>query len=518
MANNNAMNLTLYFDYENNEAGFKHIMSSLDRISAQAEQVMMNSSNFVNKSEMEKSVKEYKKYIERVKEALEVSWTPETQSFNLKEAMDYDPKAFSELKNGFKDVSTSIVETDDTLKRSATTIDKYGQQLDNFKLTIANAFRYNVVNEFVDVISSQIRDVVSYVKELDRALNDIRIVSGQTSEDMYKFAEGANESGKALGRTATEYAKAALIYYQQGLKQEEVIARTNDTLVLANITGNSVADAADKLTSVMNGYQLAAEDSTRALDVMAKLGADTATDFDEIATAMQKVAAQANSAGLELEETSAMLATIMSITREAPETVGTSVKAILARLNEIKFASGEETSRVEKQFKNIGMSIFDSNGELKDTMQLLTEISEAFKSADKNTKAVIATAVAGAEQQNRFLTLMENWDTYNEYLGKAYDSSGSALEQNEIYMDSIQAKASQLKATVDAIKFDLFMGEDWGDALETLDGIAVFTRGLIDDFGGLHQILIVAGAVLIKMFGPEVWVKVTSGFNQLKAS
>ena len=52
-----------------------------------------------------------------------------------------------------------IVETDETLKQSATTIDKYGQQLDNFKLTIANAFRYNDVNEFVDVISTQIRDV-----------------------------------------------------------------------------------------------------------------------------------------------------------------------------------------------------------------------------------------------------------------------------------------------------------------------------------------------------------------------
>lgn len=85
-------------------------------------------------------------------------------------------------------------------------------------------------------------------------------------------------------------------------------------------------------------------------------------------------------------------------------------------------------------------------------------------------------------------------------------------------MDSIQAKASQLKSTIDAIKFDLFMGEDWGDALETLDGIAVFARGLIDDFGGLNQILTIAGAVLIKMFGPEVWVKITSGFNQLKAS
>lgn len=187
-----------------------------------------------------------------------------------------------------------------------------------------------------------------------------------------------------------------------------MLARTEDTLILANITGTSLSEAASQLTAVLNGFQLAGADSTRVLDVMAKLGADTATDFAEIATAMQKVASQANSANISLEETAAMLAVIMSITREAPETAGTSLKAIIARLNELKFSSGEETSRVQKQFANIGMSIFDANGQLKDTMVLFQEIAEAFKTADTNTKKVIATAVAGAEQQNRFLALMEN--------------------------------------------------------------------------------------------------------------
>lgn len=503
-SNSQAMNLTLYFDYENNEAGFKHIMDSLDKIGEQAEQTIRNSSNFANKEEMDKSVREYKNYINRIKEALEINWSPETQTFNLKEAMEYDPVAFDKIKNGFNEISTSVIETDNKLNTNMSTINKYSEKLDNFKLTLANAFRYNVVNEFVDVISSEIRQTIQYVEDLDQALNNIRIVSGESAEDMYKFAEFANEAGQELGRTATEYARAAEIYYQQGLKQEDVIARTNDTLLLANITGTSVSDAADKLTAVMNGYQLATEDSTRALDVMAKLGADTATDFDEIASAMQKVAAQANSADLTLEETSSMLATIMSITREAPETVGTSVKAIIARLNELKFSSGEETSRVEKQFKNIGMSIFDANGDLKDTRTLFNEIADAFKTADKNTKAVIATAVAGAEQQNRFLTLMENWDTYNEYLDKAYNSSGASLEQNEIYMDSLEAKSKQLKNTVDSIKFDLFMGEDWGKVLDTINEGAKAVRGIVDDFGGLQQILAVGGALMIKMFGPEV--------------
>lgn len=511
MANqNDILNLTLYFDYKNNEAGFSQIMNSLDKISEQAEKTMRENSQLFNNNDMEKSIREYRNYIERVKEALETSWNPNTQSFNLSEAFDIDNEAFNRLSQGIGGVRTSFLETNNAIKLSGEEISKYKEKIDNFKLTIANAFRYNVVNEFMDFLTSQVSETIHYIEELDQALNNIRIVSGKSAEEMFKFAEYANEAAKGLGRTATEYAQAAEIYYQQGLKQEEVIARTNDTLILANITGDSVSEAADKLTSVMNGYQLATEDSTRALDVMAKLGADTATDFSEIASSMQKVSAQANSANLTLEQTTAMLATIMSITREAPETVGTSLKAIIARLNELKFTSGEETSRVQKQFQEIGMSIFDTNGQIKDTTVLLNEIADKFQTADKNTKAIIATAVAGAEQQNRFITLMDNWDIYNEYLDKAYNSSGAALEQNEIYMDSLQAKSKELKNTIDSIKFDLFMDKDVGSILEIFDGIATYARTYIDDFGSLNQILITGIALMTKMFAPEQIIKATN--------
>lgn len=74
MANqNDILNLTLYFDYKNNEAGFSQIMNSLDKISEQAEKTMRENSQLFNNNDMEKSIREYRNYIERVKEALETS-------------------------------------------------------------------------------------------------------------------------------------------------------------------------------------------------------------------------------------------------------------------------------------------------------------------------------------------------------------------------------------------------------------------------------------------------------------
>ena len=59
-----------------------------------------------------------------------------------------------------------------------------------------------------------------FAKDLDRVLTNIRIVSGQSADQMERFALAANESAKALGVSTIEYAQAATLFFQQGLKAD----------------------------------------------------------------------------------------------------------------------------------------------------------------------------------------------------------------------------------------------------------------------------------------------------------
>jgi hypothetical protein len=65
-----------------------------------------------------------------------------------------------------------------------------------------------------------ISEAVTYVKDLNASLNDIRIVTGYGVDKMADFAAEANKAAKALSTTTTEYTKATLIYYQQGLSDQ----------------------------------------------------------------------------------------------------------------------------------------------------------------------------------------------------------------------------------------------------------------------------------------------------------
>ena len=83
-------------------------------------------------------------------------------------------------------------------------------------------------------------------------------------------------------------------------------------------------------------------------------------------------------------------------------------------------------------------------------------------------------------------------------------------------MESYGAKIKQIKSTLDSIKFDMFMGQDFGGLLDFADSFLVSLRTIIHDFGGFNQILTVTGALLAQMFLPQIIQRFSQEFMKLK--
>jgi len=86
--------------------------------------------------------------------------------------------------------------------------------------TLGNTIKWNAASSVVNGLSRSVEQAWGYVKNLDSSLNDIRVVTGKSADEMANFAKQANEAAQSLGRTTTDYTKAALIYAQQGLSDE----------------------------------------------------------------------------------------------------------------------------------------------------------------------------------------------------------------------------------------------------------------------------------------------------------
>jgi len=174
--------------------------------------------------------------------------------------------------------------------------------LANFATTLKNTVKWEISSKLVHGVESFLSGAINYAKDLNGTLNDIRIVTGASIADMGKFADQANRMAKELSATTQEIAKASLIYYQQGDSAEMAAKKAAITTKAANVAFTASAqEMSEMLTAVWNSYQMGEDQLEHAVDVMAHLGATTASSMEEMATAMQKVAATANNVGVSME-------------------------------------------------------------------------------------------------------------------------------------------------------------------------------------------------------------------------
>ena len=400
----------------------------------------------------------------------------------------------------FQDIQREAIKTGAEIKKTKGFIDEMAE-------TISNTAKWNLASGAVNTLTNSIQRAVGFVKALDNSLTQIRIVTGKSSDEMKIFSQQANEAAKALGRSTTEYTDASLIFFQQGKTAEEVKALTEATLVGANVTGMQAAETAEMLTAVMNGYQLEASKAMEVTDKLAAVGAATGSDFEEMATAMSKVASQAANAGVSIDQLGGMISTVSTVTREAPEVIGTSFKTILGRLADLrvgKEAEGWDTGQVEQALNKVGMSVLDQNGKLKESGDILTELGTKWNDLNKESQVVVAKQIAGLEQYNRLISLMENWGMYEDALAVSQDSAGAAMEQNAIRMDSIDAKLKNLRTEAERLYMSL-ADEDF--AKGAIDGLAKMVGALADfttGLGGLDNMLMVVGGTAANVFNKQI--------------
>jgi TP901 family phage tail tape measure protein len=116
------------------------------------------------------------------------------------------------------------------------------------------------------------------------------------------------------------------------------------------------------------------------VDKMAAVGATTASDLEELSTAMSKVASAASSMGVDFDDLNAQIATIVSVTRQAPESVGTALKTIYARLGDLKVDGvdefGTKLGEVSAQLQTMGINIIDQQGNMRNMSEVIAEVAE----------------------------------------------------------------------------------------------------------------------------------------------
>ena len=498
------------------QSGLRDLRTQLESLQQISVKDIINTGNLTEANQKLGQVQETAK---KVQQALEDSYNAKLdttdlnkfqkllkdQGLNLQAIKKDFAEAGIQGQIAFRNLNTELLTTNKYAKQTSQWLDKMAE-------TLSNTVRWSIASTAVNSITGSIQKAYSFTKQLDSSLNDIRIVTEKSADDMDRFARKANEAAKALGAQTLDYTKASLIFYQQGLSDEEVASRANVTTKVANVTRTSADVASEQLTAIWNGYKVQAQEAELYIDKVAAVAASTAADLEELSVGMSKVASAANIMGVDIDQLNAQLATIVSVTREAPESIGTALKTVYARMSDIEAGLDSETSLGEytKQMAEMGINALDAKGNLRDMGEVVEEIGNKWSTLNRNQQTSLAQIIAGTRQYSRMTALFDNWDMYQQSKATSQGSAGALQKQNEIYLDSMEAHLNQLSAAADGLYDSLLDPEGLNKIIDGLTKVVELVDNMVQGLGGGGNLLLTLGSIGVNVFSNQISRGITS--------
>lgn len=376
--------------------------------------------------------------------------------------------------------------------------------LDSWKEGLKNAIKQTI--EYATSIGlvygalRKIGDGIQYVKDLNKEMTNIQVLGiegARNADQIAGLADKYNALAKEMGATTLEVAQGSVEWLRQGKTIEETGTLLRSTLMASKLGNMETAQATEYLTSILNGFQMQAEDATSVVDKMIAVDNVSATSFAELATAMQYSSAIANQTGVSFDKLVAMIATVSSVTRLAPEMIGNAYKTMFTRMEQVKAGAIDETgmslNNVEKTLTSVGISLRDATDSFRPLENVLDDVAGKWDTLSEVQQAQIANAVAGVRQSQIFLSLMQNYGDVTKYVTEESKSAGLAQERYAMYLDNVEAAQNRLRAsweklwqqTISSGMITYFL--DLGSAI--LD--------FISSAGGLQPILMAVLGVII---------------------
>lgn len=505
---NNGGNITFGIDFNVNKSGLNDLKKSLQDIQKATTKDLVGDLGGKNAQEALAKVKQSASQIEQ---ALRKAYNPTINATNISKFNQQLSKTGTNLNTVYQDFSklgttgqtafaqlaSNILTTNVQLKQTHSLLDSMGQ-------TMVNTVKWGIASSIMNTFTGSIQNAYNYIKVLDSSLTDIRIVTGQSREEMDRFADSANKAAQNLGRQTKDYTNAALSFYQQGLSDDEVAARTETTLKAANITGAGVSDMADQLTAVWNGFKVNIEDTENVVSKLAAVADSSASNMSELATAMSKTASVANNMGVNVDQLTAQVSTIIATTRQAPQTVGNALKTIYARINDIKAGSDEaeiSLGRYSAKMAQLGFNVLDQEGNLRDTGQVMEQIGQSWGSLTREQQIYLAQTMAGQRQMNNLLALFQNWDMYTKELNVSLEAQGTLDEKNSRYMESLAAHVNQLTAASEGLIQSFANGDSFKGFIDAGTVALNLLTNLVESIGGGGNAILALGSIATSVFG-----------------
>lgn len=342
---------------------------------------------------------------------------------------------------------------------------KLGKSLtETFKEGMKSFTSWAISSGAVMEVWNGVKQSVTDIKELDNILTEISKTSDLTKDNLQELGSVSFERASKFGKSASDYLSGVLEMSRSGFSGEKG-ERLAETSILAQAAGDMTEEVANQYILATNAaykYNGEAEKLNAVLDGQNMITNRNSVAMTDMATAMSEAGTVASSYRVSVEDLSAMIGTIESVTKLGGSEVGNGIKSILINLQNIS------SSKVVKTLNAANASMTEMvNGteQLRDPISILRDLAKTFTELDEADplRAEILTNIGGKYQATKLAALLDNMDMYDKMLADYSEGSGSAMKEAEKSANNFEGSLVRLDNTLTDIvnnvaNSDFFIG------------------------------------------------------------
>lgn len=294
------------------------------------------------------------------------------------------------------------------------------------------------------VISAAAAASVKTFADFDTAIRKTGAIAGANAEELSLLSDVALDLGASTSKSATEVANSMTEMAAAGFEVNEVIGAMPGIIAASEASGESLAVAADVVSSSLNIWALEAEQASHVADVLAMAANVSAAGITDLGYAFKYAGAPAAALGISLEETAAAIGLITNTGIDG-SSAGTALRAALLALNNPAKAQ-------EKIMKQLGFSVTDANNEFKSLSTMIGDMRTATEGMTEADKVATLAKLVGTEAVSGFLALMAAGPAEIDKMTAALlDSGGAAEETAKQMMGGIGGAWEEMSGAIETL-------------------------------------------------------------------
>ena len=462
--------------------------------------------NIAKKSQITKMILRINKFLE--------------QSKNL---TDEEVKALKDLINRASDINITkqgLEEIGAEFNRIQANAIAAGHTTSSFFDAVKNKLKYKWAETFAMFFSFY--DIIRYVRELSSTITELNSnlielakVSDASIGELYSSFSDFYDIAKQTGGTINDIISATADWSRNGynLVDSKELARLSS--IFQNIGDGMSADQSNEyLVSILKGFNLQAKDTISIMDAINNVSNNAASSVSNIGEALERSSSAFGAANTSLNQSVALLTTANEVLQN-PETVGTAFKSMSARLRSSTTELeelGEEatltTSKLRALVQSLtGVDIQEDENNFKSIYDILLEIGKEWQNLTDIEQASLSEALFGKRNAQVGFAILNNIKRLEEVYALAQDSEGSAMKEQEKYLEGVQYRIDTFNASLENLS-NTFMSSDFlkgviGAATTFLD----IVNELIDTLGTIPTLfttIAVVGTSKFNLIGNSI--------------